>query len=113
METKRKRVLTIQSIQERFPWVMAPFAALDCFFTPDRWAGGADRVATWLSKAFTTDSTNTAARLRKSLQRLSDWRVRRLTSSPALQKLDWSVRKFFWATLWTSAVVMRLWPKKV
>src|SRR5262245_4005223 len=113
METRRKRVVTIQSLQERFPWIMAPFAALDIVLTPERWAAGADRVATAISSALSSDSTKTAIRLKQLFRGLSSWRVRRLTGSPVLQRFDWAVRKFFWATIWTSAVMTRMWPKKV
>ena len=85
METRRKRVVTVQNLQERFPWIMAPFAALDIVLTPERWAAGVDRVATAISSALSSDSTKMAIRLKQLFQGLSRWRVRRLAGSSVLQ----------------------------
>jgi hypothetical protein len=106
--------LTIQAIQERFPWVMWPLARLDALLTPRRWAPAwLQGAATRLEKALTADSYPLARVLQRVLRGPSRLRAAILRDRPHLQRAAWFIRQQFWAAAWSFIVVMRLWPRRV
>ncbi len=105
--------MTIQSIQRAFPRVMAPFVLLDIVLTPRRWACGLDRAATAISNALVVDSTGVAHFLMRFLSRFGPLRTRLLSNSPFLMRVDWVLRKYYWAVSWGLVVIVRLWPRRV
>jgi len=113
MRERRTGALTVQGIQERFPWIMLPLAAMGSLLTPQRWACGVDRAAASITGALVFDTTRLAGFLIRCFGGVSRIRVPLLNKNAALKRLDWRIRKFFWGVLWTSAVISRLWPKKV
>jgi hypothetical protein len=113
MNERRTGARTIQGIQERFPWIMLPFAVMGSLLTPQRWACIVDRAAASITGALVFDTTRLAGFLIRCCGVVSRVRVRLLNKNVNLKRFDWRIRKWFWAVLWTSAVVFRLWPKKV
>src|SRR5215475_1589861 len=109
---KNKSEFSVQSFQQRFPWIMWPAAWLDAALTPRRWAYALDRVATAVSNLLIGDSTRPARFLNRLFHAFSDLRERMLEGSPFLMRLDWRVRKFTWSLMWASVVVLHLWPRK-
>jgi hypothetical protein len=106
--------LTIQSFQERFPWVMRPLAAVDALLTPRRWAprpfqGAAARVEALLTR----DSQPLARLIRRMFGWVAALRAALLRDRPVLQRLAWVFRQQVWAAVWAFIVVMRLWPRRV
>lgn len=106
--------LTIQSFQERFPWVMRPFAFVDAVLTPRRWAppflqGAAAR----LESALTVDSRGPVRVLRRAFGWAGSLRAATLRGRPRAQRVAWIVRQQVWAAAWSFIVVMRLWPRRV
>jgi hypothetical protein len=105
--------LTIQSIQERFPWLMRPLAVLDALMTPRRWAPPAlQGVAARFEAVLTGDSLALARGLRRAFGWLSAFRAAVLRDRPRLQRLAWVFRQQVWAAAWSFIVVMRLWPRR-
>ncbi len=105
--------LTIQSIQERWPWVMRPLAVLDAVMTPRRWAprpmrGAAARVSATLAR----DSRPLARRLERLFSPLSRLRAALLRDRPRVQRAAWLFRQQVWAAAWSFIVVTRLWPRR-
>jgi hypothetical protein len=106
--------MTIQSIQERFPWLMRPFAFVDALLTPRRWAPSfLQGAATRLEAVLTADSRSLAQALRQGLAWLSVLRAAVLRDRPRLQRLAWLLRQYVWAAAWSLIVVIRLWPRRV
>ena len=106
--------LTIQSIQERFPWVMRLPAFVDVLLTPRRWAPPIlQGAATSITAALTGDTLGLARRLRRVLGWLSTLRAAVLRDRPRMQRVAWFFRQQVWAAVWSFIVVMRLWPRRV
>jgi hypothetical protein len=105
--------LNIQSIQQRFPWIMWPVTALDALLTPRRWSAAFDRATAGVSAALTADTAPLARRLIAAFGWLSSLRERLLADRPVLMRIAWVVRKFIWSATWAFIVVMRLWPRRV
>ena len=103
----------IQSIQQRFPWLMWPLAAADVMMTPRRWAAWFNRAALALSDLVTRDSTSLARALVALFGWLGAVRAALLDGRPLLMRLAWAFRKFVWSVTWAFIVVMRLWPRRV
>jgi Lipoxygenase len=103
----------IQGMQERTPWMMAPYAWIEALLTPRRWACGLERATTGCLRLLTFDTTA----LRRFLMActgnvLTPLREGVLARSERLRPLDWYIRQFVWSALWASIVVLRLRPKK-
>jgi hypothetical protein len=106
--------VTIQSIQERFPWLMWPTAFLDVVMTPRRWAPRVlQGVASRVTAVLTSDTLGLARRLGRALGWLSAFRAAVLRDRPRLQRIAWFFRQQVWAAAWSFIVVMRLWPRRV
>jgi len=104
--------MTIQTIQRRSPWLMAPFVLVDILLTPRRWSSGMERAATAVSNALVLDSTGLARFLMRLLNRLSPLRAHILSRSRFLTRVDWAIRKSIWAFTWAFVVFVRLWPRR-
>ena len=104
---------TIQSLQQRFPWLMRPLAAFDALLTPRRWAAWFSTAALAVSNVITRDSTSVARALQSAFGWLSRLRSAVLRGRPMLMRPAWAVRKFIWSVTWAFIVVMRLWPRRV
>jgi hypothetical protein len=105
--------LNIQSIQQRFPWIMLPVTVLDALLTPRRWASAFDGVATRLSAILTADTAPLARILIAAFGWLGSLRGRLLADRPTLMRMAWRVRQFIWSATWAFIVIMRLWPRRV
>ena len=106
--------LTIQSIQERFPWIMRLPAFVDVLLTPRRWAPSfLQGAASSVTAALTGDTLGLARRLRRVLGWMSTIRAAVLRDRPRMQRVAWFFRQQVWATVWSFIVVMRLWPRRV
>jgi hypothetical protein len=105
--------VTIQSLQERLPWLMWPLALLDVLLTPRRWAPAPlQGVATRVSAALSADTLPLARRLGRALGWTSGLRAAALRDRPRLQRIAWAFRQQVWAAAWSSVVVMRLRPRR-
>jgi Lipoxygenase len=102
--------LHIQAIQEKFPWIMKPFDVFEAVSTPSRWKCALGLEKEGARHAVRVDSTRLA---QKFVENSSKGDSTHGDGSSFLDRLDWRVRKFFWATLWCAAVITRLRPKKV
>jgi hypothetical protein len=106
--------LTIQAIQERFPWLMRPSAWLDVMMTPRRWAPSSlEGAAARLTAMLTADSLGLARVLGRVFGWMSTLRAAVLRDRPWLQRIAWFFRQQIWALVWSFIVVMRLWPRRV
>lgn len=106
--------LTIQAIQERFPWLMRPSAVLDAVMTPRRWAPASwQRSAARLTSVLTADTLGLARALRRVFGWVSRLRAAVLRDRPGMQRVAWFFRQQIWALVWSFIVVMRLWPRRV
>ena|SRR5688572_11005258 len=106
--------LTIQAIQERFPWLMRPSAVLDAVMTPRRWAPASwQRPAARLTSVLTADTLGLARALRRVFGWVSRLRAAVLRDRPGMQRVAWFFRQQIWALVWSFIVVMRLWPRRV
>ncbi len=105
--------VTIQSLQERMPWLMWPIAFVDALLTPRRWAPAPlQGLATRVSAALTRDSLPLARWLGRGLGWTAVLRAAILRDRPRLQRAAWFVRKHVWAAVWSFIVVSRLWPRR-
>ena len=105
--------LTIQSIQQRFPWIMWPVTALDVVLTPRRWGGAFEGVGARLTAALTRDTAPLARRLVALFGWVGSLRGRLLADRPLLMRIAWRVRQLIWSITWAFIVIMRLWPRRV
>lgn len=105
--------MTIQSIQERFPWLMRPVVWLDTLLTPRRWRIVPERAAAAIERLLTRDTSGLARRVNAATRGLSTLRARVLADRPGLMQVAWRFRKTVWSTVWTGIAVMRLWPRRV
>jgi hypothetical protein len=105
--------LNIQSIQQRFPWIMWPITLLDAVLTPRRWSAAFERGATRITNLLTADTAPLARRLIAAFGWLGSLRAQLLADRPALMRVAWRVRQFFWSATWAFIVIMRLWPRRV
>lgn len=105
--------LNIQSIQQRFPWIMWPVARLDALLTPRRWTAAFEGIATRLSSALTADTAPLGRWLVSAFGWLGSLRGRILADRPVLMQMAWRVRQFVWSATWAFIVMMRLWPRRV
>ena len=105
--------VTIQSLQERMPWLMWPISFVDALLTPRRWAPAPlQGLATRVSAALTRDSLPLARWLGRGLGWTAALRAAILHDRPRLQRAAWFVRKHVWAAVWSFIVVSRLWPRR-
>lgn len=105
--------LDIQSLQQRFPWIMWPLAALEAVMTPRRWAAWLSRGTIALSDLLTRDSTPFARALIAMFGWVGALRAAVLRGRPSLMRAAWAIRKFIWSVAWASIVAMRMWPRRV
>ena len=63
--------ITILSIQERFPWLMAPVELANILVTPERWSCLFDRFASQITDAIVVDTTGLGRVLTQRTARLS------------------------------------------
>jgi hypothetical protein len=105
--------LNIQSIQQRYPWIMWPLARFDALLTPRRWTAAFDGLATRTSSALTPDTAPLARLLRAAFGWVGGLRRRLLAGRPLLMHLAWRIRQFIWSATWGFIVIMRLWPRRV
>ena len=104
--------MTIQDIQERFPWLMRPAVWFDAALTPRRWAPF-NAAATRFSNALTRDTAPLAAAINARLAWVSRLRGRMLSGRPALMRAAWWWRRTVWSATWAFIAIMRLWPRRV
>ena len=104
--------LTIQSIQQRFPWIMWPVTVLDVVLTPRRWGGVFEGVGARLTAALTRDTAPLARRLVSLFGWVGSLRGRLLADRPLLMRIAWRVRQLIWSITWSFIVVSRLWPRR-
>jgi hypothetical protein len=104
--------MTIQDIQERFPWLMRPAVWFDAALTPRRWAPF-NAAATRVSAALTRDTAPLAAAINTRLAWVSRVRGRMLSGRPALMRVAWWWRRTVWSATWAFIAIMRLWPRRV
>ena len=105
--------MTIQSIQERFPWLMRPVVWLDTLLTPRRWRTVPDGAARAIERLLTRDTSRLARRVNAATAWVSALRARALVDRPGLMRVAWRFRKSVWSTIWTGIAVIRLWPRRV
>jgi hypothetical protein len=105
--------LNIQSIQQRYPWIMWPLTQIDALLTPRRWTAAFERGAARVTSALTTDTAPLARTVVAVFGWLSSIRGRVLTGRPLLMRIAWRVRQFIWSATWAFIVTMRLWPRRV
>jgi lipoxygenase len=103
----------IQAIQERFPWIMKPVEVIDAALTPSRWKCALGFEKRGVRHAVRVDSTRLTRKFIKHSGNGESTNSGYGAGVSFLDRVDWRVRKFFWSTLWSSAVVTRLRPKKV
>src|SRR5688572_2183272 len=103
--------MSVNSIQQRYPRLMAPLDWFTFVTTPELWAGVFDRVATSVTRFIVRDSTG-FARFLRNLNPLSSVRESLLPHSALLRWLDWKVRKGFWTIFWCGIVVIQNWPRR-
>ena len=76
--------MTIQSIQERFPWLMRPVVWLDTLLTPRRWRTVPDGAARAFERLLTPDTSRLARRVNAATAWLSRLRAGVLTAVTAV-----------------------------
>ena len=103
--------MSLNSIQQRYPWLNAPLDWFTFVTTPELWAGVFDRLATRVTRFIVRDSTGLARALR-NMNPLSPLRESLLPRSAALRWLDWKLRKGFWTIFWCGIVIMQNWPRR-
>jgi hypothetical protein len=102
--------LTVQDIQERFPWLMWPTRWVDQLLTPRRWFPRSP-VAAAVERFLTQDSAPLARSINARMAWASRLRARLLSDQPGLVRPAWAVRRLVWSTVWAFIAVMRLWPR--
>jgi arachidonate 15-lipoxygenase len=103
-------VVTLQSIQERWPAVMRPVELVDRWLTPARWRCA--RRGSCGRHTARVDSTRVGSTLSALCAPLGRARRRALAGRPGLVRAEWEVRKLVWSLLTASAVAFRLRPKR-
>jgi hypothetical protein len=103
--------MSVNSTQQRYPWLMAPLDWFTVAITPERWAGIFDRAATSVTRFIVRDSTG-LARFLRDINPFSRVRESLLPHSGVLRWLDWKVRKGFWTLFWCGIVVLQNWPRR-
>jgi Lipoxygenase len=105
--------LNIQSIQQRFPWIMWPLTWVDALLTPRRWTAAFEGGARRMTSALTADTTPLVRTIVAAFGWLSSIRRRVLADRPVLMRIAWRVRQLVWSATWAFIVTMRLWPRRV
>lgn len=109
-ERRTTRGSSVNALQRRHAWLVAPLRAMSLALTPERWTTGVERATAGLTRTLAFDTTPLARALSR-LDVASPVRDRLLRRSAALRWLDWKVRKGFWACLWCGVVQTELWPR--
>src|SRR5262249_28647552 len=104
--------MSLQALQRRYPWIMAPVELLEFLVTPSRWACLFSRVARALTRLLAPDTTGLGRLLIRVVDALAPLRSMLLPKSAALRWLDWHSRKAFWMLVWVAAVAGQRWPRK-
>jgi hypothetical protein len=114
--------MSLNAIQRRHPWIMAPFQWLAYVISPDWWAcqlghllgrpvEGPARAAHALQRLLVVDTTG-FARFLNRLNVLIPIRDVLLRAVPPLRWIDWQVRKLFWTMFWCGIVFTQGWPRR-
>jgi hypothetical protein len=103
--------VSLNSLQRRHQWLVAPFHVGEILLTPERWPIPLDRAITRLSRALVFDTTALGAFLCR-VDPLSPMRDRLLARSALLRSIDWKVRKAFWAMMWCPGIAIDLRPRR-
>jgi hypothetical protein len=104
--------MSLQAVQERFPWLMIPLDIADAATSARRWICLQERVRGWVIRTFGFDSLRIAQFLSAIFGVFTPVRVKLVTSSSVLMHLDWATRRFVWSLLWGGTVLYRSSPKK-
>jgi hypothetical protein len=92
---------------------MKPYEVVDAVLTPSRWGCALGTEKKGARHAVRIDSTGFTRKVLKLLGRNDNASSAQRTRVSVLGRIDWQIRKFVWAVMWTSAVIVRLRPKKV
>src|SRR5215211_3842688 len=97
--------MSLNAIQRRHPWMMAPLQWINNLLSPGWWAcaighlsgepaDGATRIARRLTRVIAFDTT-ALARFLNRVNVLVPMREAILRRVPALRSLDWEIRKYY------------------
>lgn len=104
--------MTLESLQHKARWIMAPANAVMAFFTPQRWAGAITRFAYWLGRVLVIRTSGLARFINKLQSPLLKVRNALLARSPVLAAIDWKVRQTFWCLVWGGVVGLVRSPRR-
>lgn len=114
--------MSLNAIQRRHPWIMAPFQWLAVVISPAWWVcalshltgrplEGLGRAADAVTRLIVVDTTG-LARVLNRINVLIPIRGAILRAMPPLQRVDWQIRKLFWTMFWCGIVFTQGWPRR-
>ena len=86
--------MSLQTIQRRYPWIMAPTQWLSNLTTPERWPFLPHALALAITRLIAFDTTGIGRAVRQ-LSPFDGIRNALLPRSSFLRSLDWRARKLF------------------